>query len=388
LIEPHHRPLRGPLRPECPAPRPPPSLWAPGLLAAAVHVLGLMIAIRGTRTPAVPPHTLVAPSSARIAQAVADARRARSAAEAPRPRARPKRQPPQPAPVVKLEGQVVDVAPSADARPPDDARLLAEHNARAEREQRSRHASPDYKNVMPEPSVTRRGTGSVPRTAPLAPHGGAAMEIPRQAQQDRLALRHAEAGGVHRNHGASERIDGNSDRLHIAGGDSQAPAPAGSPAVPTLSMADLVPQMGTLARLPGGPSNDALEDLPVGEGTFLNAREFKYAAFFNRMKQRIAQHWRPLAEYQRRDPTGSIYGTQPRVTVVAVSLDAHGALAELKVHRGSGVEFLDREAIAAFRQAAPFVHPPHGLVDADGRIAFQFGFHLDIGGPGGFDAPY
>jgi TonB family protein len=215
-----------------------------------------------------------------------------------------------------------------------------------------------------------------------------ALEIPNQAARDRLALQFDPSLGSFRNQGEAQKVEGNSDRLKIAPGETPDKSNDGGTAPKQgLTMADLVPPVGVLARLSGGPANDALGNVEEGEGTFLKSREFKYASFFNRLKRSVSQHWKPLAEVQRRDPTGNIYGYRTRVTVLTITLNADGTLQDVQVKQSSGVDFLDKEALAAFQRAEPFPNPPKGLIDSTGHIVFPFGFHIDFSGHGGFGAP-
>ena len=82
----------------------------------------------------------------------------------------------------------------------------------------------------------------------------------------------------------------------------------------------------------------------------------------------LRRHWHPDAVYRRRDPTGQIYGVKDRHTVFRVTLDKTGNLKRLVMLKHSGLEFMDNEARAAFKRAAPFVNPPKGLVNSDGLI--------------------
>ena len=43
----------------------------------------------------------------------------------------------------------------------------------------------------------------------------------------------------------------------------------------------------------GAAPNDHLRDVDQGEGTFLNTREWKYASYFNRIKQQVASSGGP-----------------------------------------------------------------------------------------------
>jgi TonB family protein len=80
------------------------------------------------------------------------------------------------------------------------------------------------------------------------------------------------------------------------------------------------------------------------------------------------------AAYRRRHPIGVIYGHQNRYTELRIQLKADGQLANVGVGLPSGLEFLDDEAITAFKDAQPFPNPPHQLLERDGLITFHFGF--------------
>ena len=142
----------------------------------------------------------------------------------------------------------------------------------------------------------------------------------------------------------------------------------------------LVPSQQTLARALGsGGTSDYLPEVDEGEDTALNAKKWKFASFFNRVKEQIRQHWRAAQEYQKRDPTGSLYGGKVRYTVLRVALMPDGSLADVHLEKPSGVDFLDDVAVEAVKEAQPFPNPPQQLVVA-GRISFKFGFVVDLSG--------
>ncbi len=305
----------------------------------------------------------------------------------------------------KLTGQIVDLPPSADDRAPENARFLSEHNTRVERETRSRFQAKVAENVMNEVTTARKGQLSAPsadqrpaRALEIGPaqpgqpatdagQGGPALEIPDSRRRDRLALKLDPELGRLQNREAADEVKGNSDRLKLSLGPGDQAEQRGSAPAEGPSVAELIPGIGVLARLSGAPSNDHLEDVEEGDGTFLNSREFKFASYFNRMKRGVSQHWDPLTEYRRRDPTGNIYGFRSRVTVLQVTLKPDGSLKNVEVQRSSGLDFLDREAVAAFQRAQPFPNPPRALV-TDGQIAFPFGFHLDFNSRSGLRLPF
>lgn len=161
-------------------------------------------------------------------------------------------------------------------------------------------------------------------------------------------------------------------------GGTEAPGGGGGPERKPL---DLQPSKDLLERTAGGGSVDDIDDADQGEFTALNSRRWKYATFFNRMKRQVAQNWHPDEVYLQRDPNGNVYGTRDRLTILKVSLKPDGQVAKIYVIKQSGVDFLDDEAVRAFRQAQPFPNPPSGLVDLHSNlITFRFGFHFEIGG--------
>ncbi|HEY6098278.1 MAG TPA: energy transducer TonB, partial [Anaeromyxobacter sp.] len=156
------------------------------------------------------------------------------------------------------------------------------------------------------------------------------------------------------------------------GGERRAGAPSDNPLIAP----------GTLARIAGGPAPDHLQGIEEGEGTFLNAKGWKYATYFNRIKQQVAATWDPLTPLEARDPDRTMFGYKDRFTLLGVTLDDTGHLKSLVVEQTSGVEFLDRAAMTAFRTAQPFMNPPRGIIDAQGEIRFSFGFFLEVGRSG------
>ena len=75
---------------------------------------------------------------------------------------------------------------------------------------------------------------------------------------------------------------------------------------------------------------------------------------------------------RRRDPSGQIYGWRDRRTILTIVLDRAGSVSDLSVEKSCGVEFLDEEAMAAFRRAQPFNNPPAALLDEQGQVKFSF----------------
>jgi TonB family protein len=299
----------------------------------------------------------------------------------------------------QLPGQVVDVAPSKDAQPPKDSRFLAESNNTVEKETISRFRKLDYGKASPMPTqnkVKEQAPGprgeQASKDSPAGTAGGdtrkvgAPGKLPDTAPRpspDKLAMAVSPDGRID---SKEKPQDPGSDRKKTPveelgdggqGGEGAArPGPPGGKPI-------LTPSSAFYDQLTAAPAPDHVEGVDVGDATFLNTREWKFAGFFNRVKQTVAENWNPMSAASARDPTGSRYFQKDRTTVLAITLNPQGGVTEIKVARSSGLDFLDQTAIEAFQRAQPFVNPPNGLADSHGDIRFTFGFHVSTGG-GGF----
>jgi len=298
-------------------------------------------------------------------------------------------------------GQVVDVAPGNEQESPD-AKYLAEKNNRVDKESKARDQTAFYRNAMPRQTATEerkttgkdntsqlvvQGNGGTGQDLKPAQKGGGqkpVFDVPNVQKRDRIALKEETNQGPGpsvRNQGESAAVQGNSNRLRVdpgKPGEEGEQGSAGTAGLPTLSQ--LMPSSAALDKIIGAAPNDHLQDVEQGEGTFLNTREWKYATFFNRVKQAVGRNWDPNEPLRQRDPTGEIYGGRDRYTILDVTLGGDGLVKDIKVQRSSGVDFLDEAAIVSFRRAQPFPNPPPGLMGKDGTVTFPFGFYLETGG--------
>ena len=257
-----------------------------------------------------------------------------------------------------LDGQVVDLPePPEPVEPPKDARFLNKVDTRTEKETKAR-PSPRTKDKRagrarvekPSQVQSERAKSSEPTQAPEPQEE---MELP----EPREPSHPTEIG----ERAADEQKDPGKERRLL---------------LPATSRANALANLQALAG--ETRSDDALMDVEEGDETHLNSRKFRYWDFFNRVKDRVREHWRPQDVYRRRDPNGRIYGVQDRLTVLTVTLDDSGALQRVVTVKDSGADFLDEEARRAFQAASPFPNPPVGLLDEAGQITFQFGFLFEI----------
>jgi TonB family protein len=251
--------------------------------------------------------------------------------------------------------QVVDLPTPRNEAPPKEARYAAEHDSTAERESH-RRGPPEQARPQPQPQPSLL-----------------AMREPRPPSRK---------PGAMGTPGADPQVSGQDPETESLPQPGTAAAPGGPPSKPAPPQAlALVPSQQTLARALGAGTSDYLPDVDEGDDTALNAKKWKFASFFNRVKEQIRQHWHAAQEYSKRDPTGSLYGGKVRFTVLIVQLKPDGSLADVHLEKPSGVDFLDDVAVEAVKEAQPFPNPPQQLVDhAIGKISFRFGFVVDVEG--------
>ncbi len=287
----------------------------------------------------------------------------------------------------KFPGQVVETA-SSNARPPKDTRYVSDRDNSVDKETRSRFRGPGAPAAPPGPA----GQGAAVSKA----QGGQDGKSERLVE-GRVGARAGENRQVARNRPApagerpppvpggeiptlpwDPKVTQQPDRATGAAGGGEGGQRRPGQYDPRLALA---PE--TLARLAGGGSPDRLDGVEDGDGTFLNTREWKYATYFNRIKQAVSSTWNPQRALDQRDPDRSMFGNRDRYTLLSVTLDPSGALKDVVVKKTSGMDFLDKTTIEAFKRAQPFANPPPGIVEPNGEIRFTFGFYLEVG-RGGF----
>ncbi len=299
-------------------------------------------------------------------------------APAPQPFAMPRpppREPEKPEPA-RSPGQVVDVAPAKDSTPPKDSRFVSDRDNSVEKETRSKHARAGYERTLAVPSApgvaAQRAPGENGKSERSTPGREGPPSAPSAATSPKVARAEAHGNLPGEASAREEHAPAPATQGEGEGGKRRAGEPSSR----------LLPSPGTLARIAGGPAPDRLDGVEEGEGTFLNTRGWKYATYFNRIKQAVASSWDPLSPLEARDPDGTMFGHRDRLTLLGVTLDEGGHVKDLVVEQTSGVDFLDRAAVTAFRSAQPFVNPPRGVVDGNGEIKFSFGFFVEMGHAG------
>jgi len=78
-----------------------------------------------------------------------------------------------------------------------------------------------------------------------------------------------------------------------------------------------------------------------------------------------------IRAWDARDPHDRVLGRERRKVLVNIVLDPEGRLRDVRIVRGSGLDFFDRECLRAIAAAAPFPNPPRALVDEDGLVVLR-----------------
>lgn len=277
-------------------------------------------------------------------------------------------------------GQVVDIAQPAIEQRPDQAKFLSEYDSTVLRESKGQVGQDKAgAKLAPQPPMP-----AIPPSPPSKLLPGDPRAVP--PKQGVVALRGPSGDKVPGPVGPQSEVrslgpDGT--LAHQAGqGAALASEKIGAQTLPGAGPLRLTPSQESLARAlgQGSGSPDYLGDLDEGDATSLNSKKWKFAAFFNRMKSQVRDEWHPDQLLSRHDPSGNIYGGKDRVTMLRVQLSLDGRVADVSVVKSSGIEFLDDEAMSAFRRAQPFSNPPEQLAEPDGMIRFQFGFVVQISG--------
>ncbi len=242
-----------------------------------------------------------------------------------------------------VSGQIVEIAPPEDQTPPDEADFLAEYNA-----------------TVPVQTVDPRTRADREVTAPTYSEEDAYELESQVAQRTSSASTGASTGS----------------RAFRDGRFSHFPDPSLFDFTDQDGVAQDVLSSHDRTFMAGAPSADWLPEVAVSDATALNAHEFVFAAFWNRVKRLVVFYaGQTLPNARPRVPiTKRLYKMQLKGLI---ALD--GTLVAIEIAEPSGVPAFDEAIKEAFRLAAPFPDPPAEAADDDGMIHIRnFGFAIPI----------
>ena len=319
------------------------------------------------------------------------------------PQLPPAVKPPPPEKQEKLEkGQVVSLGPTNNQAPDKETRYLSEHDSKVEKETRARETSAFFKNALSKMQKEGRNDKAEPGAPAVSERPGdngqagggreqkrskQVAELPSKSRRDAVRLEQGPDGTV-QNRERSDAFKGTGSKVAIADPRSEGRPSSIGPGVPGAAPGapgeqrplklTLDQPIGAAGPIAGGPMPDDLRGVEEGEGTFLNARSFKYAGFLNRVKETVGRVWtqKVIDASGKRDPTGQLYSYKDRRTVIEFTLDRQGEITDVHVAASSGVQYLDEVAVDAFRVVQRFPNPPPGLITEAGTVQLPFAFTL------------
>jgi len=100
----------------------------------------------------------------------------------------------------------------------------------------------------------------------------------------------------------------------------------------------------------------------LGTGIGVDAGNFPYMGYVNILRNKVAQNWNP-------EPYPS---SSPKKVLVYFKILKDGVVANLTVKESAGVSFIDRSAIRAIMNSAPFPPLPAGYADDYLGVYFMF----------------
>lgn len=254
------------------------------------------------------------------------------------------------------KGQIVDLAkPETPEVAPDDAKYRAQWDRRAEEETAARETA-----LAPEVLADEfRGLDATEE-----PGGGAAETKVAQAEPEPEAF---SSPGKH----VSETLE--KDPFGILAPKPRAYSPPASPAQPGSGLGS---GKGELA-MAGAPNNDWLPGVRPGDRTALNAKKDFFASFWIRVQRQVEPFW---VKHVRSANPGHLQ-KRDYLTRANVTLTPEGKLVAVEIEQSCGIPGWDRAVTAAFEEAAPFLNPPKGLIDPDGKIRMNdLGFIVSLTG--------
>ena len=156
--------------------------------------------------------------------------------------------------------------------------------------------------------------------------------------------------------------------------------PAPTPDAGTPVMAAAPPPAPEIALAVSRHTNELVPDLPAGEITAVRAHRSERAGYLLTVRDRVQQLWRGAREaYSQAQAQGALRGRSPQ-SRVDVRVRSDGSVEHAQLVEPSGIEPIDKEAVAVFARAEPFERPPAFILDPGGGIQFIILLAVDDSG--------
>lgn len=124
-------------------------------------------------------------------------------------------------------------------------------------------------------------------------------------------------------------------------------------------------------------TDDFLQGVTVGPNTLLNTQEYKYYNFYERIRQMLVERWRTRIRREidraRSPASENKLHVGTKITKLNVHMNENGEIVSIERTGMSGIESFDQSAEVAFREAAPFPHPPAEMLK-NGELSVNWDF--------------
>lgn len=129
-------------------------------------------------------------------------------------------------------------------------------------------------------------------------------------------------------------------------------------------------------------TDDYLPHIAIGANTLLNTREYKYASFYERIREKLNHQWKRLvrSEMDQLYLQGVHNIEGERITKLRIHLSENGKVVKIEKYGSAGYRELDRAAVQAFEVAGPFANPPQDLLEGPQNLVSIDWHFVIVGG--------
>lgn len=129
------------------------------------------------------------------------------------------------------------------------------------------------------------------------------------------------------------------------------------------------------------------KDIAIGSENLLNADEYVYSSFYNRLRDEVGPRWKLLID-QAISKVGRPFPRGSFLTRATIVLDAEGEVLDVILVQSSGIKALDEAARTSIFQTLRFRNPPKMLREKDGNFHVKSQFLLENLGRADFGTTY
>ena len=131
-----------------------------------------------------------------------------------------------------------------------------------------------------------------------------------------------------------------------------------------------------------GSGDVVKSDVAIGAETLLNTDEYRFASFFNRLKEGLLPRWQPRVRTIMRSQNRNKLPEGIYLTEVAVGTDKDGNITEVEITKTSGFAPFDEAASEAFWNLAKLHNLPREFLNRQDRFRTAMSFSVQVSNQG------